>query len=411
MVLAVVEERLVPLTPSPRGANQPRGLAALTGLNPAEEELARYLRELHSRLGMTSKQLAVALTEANPKDPVSEFQLSRYLGGKALPKLSLVSRLHDLLAERAGRPAHPDAVRRGRELVFAAAQAKGPLMAREVRLEAALEDLESQRVQTAEELTQLRQSLAEEEQRLSDLEGRIGDMAAEARRDQREGGDEREETHRRISLLEDLVRQHEAMLRLMQQEASHVETMMSATGKEIELWKRHELVPAGSATAAAPDSSKQIAKAIVALRDQDSGTAADELIVQYVAEASPDELVSVSREFDRLKRPLENERLLKAIAARRSAAEILHLSTYRPYSGNPTVWDSNHLPFMASEHAPLDTLILLVKLLRETGQEERLERMAYGARNRPDSERQQLISVGLKPSKPDGAGIRRLWRT
>ncbi|MEX0171448.1 hypothetical protein [Streptomyces sp. LMG1-1-1.1] len=359
---------------------------------------------------MTSKQLAVALTEANPNDPVSEFQLSRYLGGKALPKLSLISRMHDLLAERAGRTAHPDAVLQGRELAFAAAQAKGPLMAREVRLEAALEDLENHRVHTAEELAQLRRTLAEEEQRLSDLEGRVGDIDAEARRERSAGGDEREETQRRISLLEDLVRQHEAMLRLMQQEASHIETMMSATGKEIELWKRRELVPTGSATTAERDSSKKTANAIVALRDQDSGTAADNLIVQYVAEATPDELALLSWEFEHLKRPRENERLLKVIATQRSAAEILRLSTHRSLSSAGTVSDSNRLPIMASEHAPLDTLVLLIKLLRETGQEGKLARMAYGARNRPDTERLRLIAEGLKPSRPDGAGIRRLWR-
>ncbi|WP_432103292.1 hypothetical protein [Streptomyces sp. bgisy091] len=396
------------LTPSKREAGRSRGLAKLAGLEPAEEDLALYLRGLHAQLGMLSKELAVALTEEQPGQPVSAFQLSRYMGGKALPQLSLLSGLHRLLAKRTGRPYDDSAVRHGRELVFAAAQAKGPLMAREVRLEAALEDLGSQRARTAEELSRLRHGLAEEKQRLADLQRDLGGLVEKDRREQRETTDEREETQRRIAALEDLVRQHEALLRLMQQEAFHVESMVKATGREVELWHRREPFPATSSIAA-QGGPAATADAIIERRDEGNDVAADDLIIQYAVTAAPDDLAALSWEFG-TGRPLEDDRLMRAVAVYRSASVISGLS-----AGGPKSRDIRHgdrLLHLAGEHAPVAEVIHLIKLLHETGQEGRLKVLANGARNRAKEQREQLISAGLSLPRPNKAepGKRRLWK-
>lgn len=147
----------MPQTPSQSEPGRARGLAKLTGVEAAHEELALYLRSLKERLGMQSRDLAAALTTMAPTDPVSEFQLSRCLGGKQIPKLSLISRMHQLLAQRTGGDLDESGLKAGRVLMFAAAWATGPLQDRAVKLEAALEDVGAQRAETAKELSQLRE--------------------------------------------------------------------------------------------------------------------------------------------------------------------------------------------------------------------------------------------------------------
>ncbi|MFE0652012.1 hypothetical protein ACFVZH_25875 [Streptomyces sp. NPDC059534] len=384
--------------------SRPRGLAKLSGLEADEEKVALYLRELHARLEMTSKELAPALTELKPGEPVSEFQLSRCLSGKTLPKLSLISRMHELLAGRTGRPVDEGAVRVGRELVFAAAQSKGPLMAREYRLEAALEDLGEQRARTAEELAGLRGGLNEERRRLASLEQELRDMSEHAYRERREVAEEQEEIRQRIAVLEDLVRQHEALLRLMRQEDEHVTTMMAAAGKEIEGWRSGEAVAAGSegvqGEAASPQRS---ADEVFVLREQGSNEAADRQIRAFVDVASLSDLVELYAIFEKHRRLLETRRLATAIVKQRPARDVLRLAT--GMVGKLPQFEDGRLLQAAGDQAPVAEVLLLADLLRETTQTHRLTDLTSGLTSgittRPHGEVEYLRSAGLPFRTPN----------
>ncbi|MFG2640541.1 hypothetical protein ACGFYP_06145 [Streptomyces sp. NPDC048370] len=400
---AVGREGAVEETPPPGGRNRHRGLAKLNKLNEletAEKRLAEYLRELRDQLGITSKELGAALTEKDPEAKVSEWQLSRYLSGSTLPKLSLIGRMHELLSQRTGRPLDEDAVQAGRALVIAAAEAKGPLMAREIKLEAAIEDLSNQRAQAAEELSQLRGAVAAERLHLDELEQELRGMSEQAQRERREITEEQEEIRQRIAHLEDSVRQHEAVLRLVQQERSHVDSMLAATGREVELWRRHEAAPAS--VAEPRSTARGTAEAIITLREQGSDGPADALIATYVARASPVELAELSREFPRTERPLENRRLLKAIATFRPAREVLGFVVHPRYSDvHSTFHDFEGLLEAAGHYAPFDELVLLAKLFEETNHPRKVQELARAVEeNRPEQQLEDLRKRGLPVRRP-----------
>ncbi|MFE2011458.1 hypothetical protein [Streptomyces sp. NPDC059491] len=402
--------------------SRPRGLARLSSLESAEEELALYLRELHARLGMTSKDLAVALTEMKPADAVSTFQLSRCLGGKSLPKLSLIARMHELLALRTDGLIDQEGVRIGRALVFAAAQAKGPLMAREYKLEAALEDLAGQRVRTAEELEGLRAGLEEERRQLTDLEEELHALSEQAFRERREVAEEREEIVRRIAVLEDRVAQHESVLHLMRQEEEHVVTMMAAAGKEIEVWRSRDS-GGDRATRVGGEGVPAARRAdeVIVLRELGSDDAADGLMREYVDAASLSDLVELYAAFDRQRRPLETRRLANLIALRRPARDVLRLSTHVSADEGLPQHEDSRLLAAAGTHAPMAELLLLLKLLRETSQTGRFADVGSDTNSRPDEEIEQLRSAGVPvrgprrtapesgPEPEPEAGKRRFW--
>ncbi|MFD7324287.1 hypothetical protein ACFV9D_24860 [Streptomyces sp. NPDC059875] len=396
---AVDREGAVEDTPPP-GGRRHRGLARLNNLETSEKRLVEYLRKLREQLGITSKELGEALTENDPEAKVSEWQLSRYLSGSTLPKLSLIRRMHELLSQRTGRPVDEDAVHEGRALVIAAAEAKGPLMAREIKLEAAIEDLSNQRAHTAEELSQLREAVTAERRHLHELEQELRGMSEQAHRERREITEEQEEIRHRIAHLEDSVRQHEAVLRLVQQERAHVDSMLTATGKEVELWRRRE--PAPAAAAEQKPTARETAEAIITLREQGSDGPADALIDTYVERASPAELTELSREFPRVERPLENRRLLRAIARFRPARDVLSLVAPPLYGGHrPTVNDPDGLLEAAGDYAPFDELVLLAKLLQETNNPTKLRDLARAVeKSRPEHQLEHLRKVGLPLSRP-----------
>ncbi|MFI9210082.1 hypothetical protein ACIGW7_18310 [Streptomyces sp. NPDC053253] len=383
----------------PGGRSRHRGLAKLNNLETAEKRLAEYLRELRDQLGITSKELGEALTENDPEAKVSEWQLSRYLSGSTLPKLSLIRRMHELWSQRTGQPLDEDAVHAGRALVIAAAEAKGPLMAREIKLEAAIEDLSNQRAQTAEELAQLREAVATERLHLDELEQELRGMSEQAQRERWEITEEQEEIRRRIAHLEDFVRQHEAVLRLVQQERAHVGSMLTATGKEVELWRRREAVPA---SAAEQKSARRIAEAIITLREQGSDGPADALLAKYVERASPVELTELSREFPRVERPLENRRLLKAIATFRPAREVLSFIVLPRYGDDRSTFrDPDAMLEAAGHYAPFDELVLLAKLFEETNHPRRVQDLARAVeKGRPEPELEELRKLGLPLQRP-----------
>lgn len=387
-------------TPPPGGRSRTRGLAKLNKLETDEKRLVDYLRDLRDELGITSKELGAALTEMDPEVKVSEWQLSRYLSGSTLPKLSLIGRMHELLSQRTGRPLDEDAVQAGRALVIAAAEAKGPLMAREIKLEAAIEDLSNQRTQAAAELSQLRDSVAAERIHLDELEQELLGMSEQAQRERREITEEQEEIRQRIAHLEDSVRQHEAVLRLVQQERAHVDSMLTATGREVELWRRSEAAPAS--VAEPKSTARRTAEAIITLREQGSDGPADALIATYVERASPAELAELSREFPRTERPLENRRLLKAIATFRPAREVLSFVVPPRYSDlRSTFHDSEGLLDAAGHYAPFDELVLLAKLFEETNHSRKVQDLARAVEeSRPEQQLEELRRLGLPIRRP-----------
>ncbi|MFI9208788.1 hypothetical protein ACIGW7_11650 [Streptomyces sp. NPDC053253] len=95
--------------------------------------------------------------------------------------------------------------------------------------------------------------------------------------------------------------QHEALLRLMQEEEGHVKAMVTATGKEVELWRERLPAPVGQAAASSEiRTAAQTARPTIALREQGNDAAADDLLVRYAKEASPKELVALSWEYQSL---------------------------------------------------------------------------------------------------------------
>ncbi|WP_331732762.1 hypothetical protein OG592_42370 (plasmid) [Streptomyces avidinii] len=389
----------MPQTPSQSEPGRARGLAKLTGVEAAHEELALYLRSLKERLGMQSRDLAAALTAMAPTDPVSEFQLSRCLGGKQIPKLSLISRMHQLLAQRTGGDLDESGLKAGRVLMFAAARATGPLQDRAVKLEAALEDVGAQRVETAKELSQLREGLKEEQRRLQGLQQELRRREGRSDHERQRMSEEQEETRRRIAALEDLVRQHEALLRLMREEEGHVKAMVTATGKEVELWQKRLPAPVGQAGASGDiRAAAQTAGATIALRERGNDAAADELLVRYVKEASPNELVALSWEYYSRGRQLEGDRLRHAIATSRPAVELLSLGNLGPISFSSSrerthVYGPEELLRTAGAHMPISELVLLMKLIKEAGRSSR--GVKCSAANRPRAEVRQLLELGL----------------
>ncbi|MFC8512770.1 helix-turn-helix domain-containing protein [Streptomyces sp. NPDC057257] len=215
------------------GGRGRRGLATLSSdLEPEATAFAVYLREMLTLTGATLAEAA----EATGKDTST---VSRYCGGERLPELAWLRDFLSWVDHRAGLDDGAD--QQGRELLWAAARIKGPLVDRQFQLDRAAEELASQREQAAAALSLLREELEAERERCRFLEEQLHS--------------ERHASQARVEELEDQVRQHEALLRLLQHDEDRMADMVRETAEELATWT------SGSASVDASDEFTALAVA------------------------------------------------------------------------------------------------------------------------------------------------------
>ncbi|MFE2153404.1 hypothetical protein ACFXAO_25555 [Streptomyces lavendulae] len=409
---------------SPNGAQSLQRLGALKGLSPEEAAFAQYLRDLREDLEMSSKEIVTWLKENEPEAAVDASRLSRFLSGADLPQPPLLPALHRLLAERGA--ADPERVREGWNRLYAAAQIKGPLIARGYKERALRIALEEERVRTAQELAGLREEAAREREHRERLEGGLADVfdrPSGTHEQVRELEEELEGVTLRIEELEDLVRQHEALLRLQRSDAERAGQALRETSAEIEVWR-------GGATPWT-DDPKEIARAVAAFRDEGEDDQADGLLSLAARDLPVAALPELYDAFTAIGRPLEPNRLSHAISTQRRAKDLLELT--RPKV--PVSVDTSVEPVMiftswapevlnaAGRWAPAGELILLTRLLAETGRVNHRQHLVAGLKQRTADLDEIASSGAFHPSNlpettasfsetgrnPDPAAPKRRW--
>ncbi|GLV82707.1 hypothetical protein Slala03_23960 [Streptomyces lavendulae subsp. lavendulae] len=404
---------------SPHGAQSLQRLGALKGLNPEEAAFAQHLRDLREDLGMSSTEIVTWLKKNEPEAAVDATRLSRFLSGANLPQPPLLPALHRLLAERGA--ADPERVREGWNRLYAAAQTKGPLFAREYKEQALRIALEEERVRTAQELAGLREEIAREREHRERLEGGLADVfdqpsgTPEQVRDLEE---ELEGVTLRIEELEDLVRQHEALLRLQRSDAERAGQALRETSAEIDVWR-------GNATPWT-DDPEAIARAVAAFRDEGEDEQADGLLGLAARDLPVAALPELYTAFRSMNRPLEPARLSRSIGAQRKAKDIIQLTAAavrapsadgeRPIDP-PARWAQEVL-VEAGSRAPVRELILLARLLGENGRIDEKRHLVQGVNSRTadrveiatSSEFRGLLAQS-KPKEPvpEGEVPKRRW--
>lgn len=305
---------------SPNGAQSLQRLGALKGLSPEEAAFAQHLRDLREDLGMSSTEIVKWLRKNEPEAAVDTTRLSRFLSGANLPQPPLLPALHRLLAERGA--ADPERVREGWNRLYAAAQTKGPLIAREYKEQALRIALEEERVRTAQELAGLREEIAREREHRERLEGSLADVFDQpsgTHEQVRDLEEELEGVTLRIEELEDLVRQHEALLRLQRSDAERAGQALRETSAEIDVWR-------GTANPWT-DDPRAIARTVAALRDEGSDEQADGLLGLAARDLPVAALPELYAAFRSMTRPLEPARLSRSIGAQRRPKDIIELTT------------------------------------------------------------------------------------
>ncbi|MET8755770.1 hypothetical protein ABZW32_37575 [Streptomyces sp. NPDC004667] len=372
-------------------------MGSLKGLNPEEAAFAQHLRDLREDLGMSSTEIVQWLKENAPEARVDASRLSRFLSGANLPQPALLPALHRLQAERGG--VDPERVREGWNLLYAAAQTKGPLIAREYKEQALRIALEEERVRTAQELASLREEIAHERERREALEGSLSevfDQPSGTHQQVRDLEEELEGVSRRIEELEDLVGQHEALLRLQRADAERAGQALRETAAEVEVWQR---------TGGGPwtDDPAAIARAVAAFRDEGEDEQADRLLSLAARDLPVTALPELYAAFAKISRPLEPNRLSHAISMQRKAKDLLELTW--PVAGDdksgvpPTLtsWASQVL-LAAGRWAPARELILLTRLLAETGRGDHRLHLIAGLRQRTEELEEIAASEEFHPS-------------
>ncbi|MFD8287870.1 hypothetical protein ACFV2B_06515 [Streptomyces lavendulae] len=407
----------------PNGAQSLQRLGALKGLSPEEAAFAQYLRDLREDLEMSSKEIVTWLKENEPEAAVDASRLSRFLSGADLPQPPLLPALHRLLAERGA--ADPERVREGWNRLYAAAQIKGPLIARGYKERALRIALEEERVRTAQELAGLREEAAREREHRERLEGGLADVfdrPSGTHEQVRELEEELEGVTLRIEELEDLVRQHEALLRLQRSDAERAGQALRETSAEIEVWR-------GGATPWT-DDPKEIARAVAAFRDEGEDEQADGLLSLAARDLPVAVLPQLYDAFVKISRPLEPNRLSHAISAQRKAKDLIELTwpvSEHPKSGEPatlTPW-ARQVLVKAGRWAPARELILLSRLLAETGRSDHKQHLIAGLKQRTEEVDEIAASDEFHPSNlpqstnptpgtgsgtaPDPAAPKRRW--
>lgn len=369
---------------SPNGAQSLQRLGSLKGLNPEEAAFAQHLRDLREDLGMSSTEIVKWLKENEPEAAVDQTRLSRFLSGANLPQPPLLPALHRLLAERGA--ADPERVREGWNRLYAAAQTKGPLIAREYKEQALRIALEEERVRTAQELAGLREEIAREREHRERLEGsltEVFDQPSGTHEQVQDLEEELEGVTLRIEELEDLVRQHEALLRLQRSDAERAGQALRETSAEIDVWR-------GAGTSPWTDDPKEIARAVAAFRDEGEDEQADRLLGLAVRDLPVAALPELYAAFRSMNRPLEPDRLSRSIGAQRKAKDIIQLTApamraayadgERPLDP-PARWAQEVL-VEAGIRAPVRELILLARLLGENGRFDEKRHLVQGVNSR-----------------------------
>ncbi|WP_405494037.1 helix-turn-helix domain-containing protein [Streptomyces sp. NBC_00096] len=353
---------------STRGPQPPQRLSPLSGLSEEETAFAQHLRDLREDLGMSSTDIVKWLKESEPGAAVDASRLSRYLSGTDLPKPSLLPALYRLLATR--RAVDPDRMADGWKLLYAAARTKGPLVAREYKEEASRIALEEHRVQTAHALAGLREQLDRGREHRERLGESLADVFTRAEGTHQQAQDLEEELRRvghRLDELEDLVQQHESVLRLLQADSERAAQARRETGTEIDLWR-------GNVPASWTEDPMALARGVIALRDEGADEQADHLLSLAARDLPVALLPEVYDAFEELGRLLERSRLTRSISAQRKAKDILALTTPGEKLSGPFLNSREFLEIWAEQvlvetgtRAAARELLLLMRLLDETG--------------------------------------------
>lgn len=280
------------------GRNGKRGLAPLgPALGPEATAFAMYLRELLALSGATLTDAA----EATGKDTST---VSRYCGGERLPELAW---LRDFLAwvDQQGELSD-GADRQGRELLWAAARIKGPLVNRQFQLDRAAEELARQREQAAAALAQLREELEAERQRSHLLEDQLRS--------------ERAASQRRIEELEDQIRQSEAVLRLLQHDEERMADMIRETADELTSWSGGLAEYSSSEfTQLASASANEIVAHVIELGQEGEAARVQELLKEAAKRRTSRESLALRNELRETGRHDEGSAYCDLIGLYRSA--------------------------------------------------------------------------------------------
>ncbi|MFJ7907381.1 helix-turn-helix domain-containing protein [Kitasatospora sp. NPDC096204] len=289
----------------PRGVPVRRGLAPLDErLSEPERRCAECLREMRQRTGLTSEELAERLG-------VDRTRLSKFLNGREVPRLEIVTRLHRLAAECEGVEVSQAEASQIRALVYAAACVRSPLQAREFELAAAREDLDLHRAEALQQMADLQRELHDERKRRQDAEDALEEFAFRSREENRALVEERDAALERITQLEDQIRQAGAVLRLRERDAETLDQITRATDAELALWESN-----GTGDLAG------ICATVVYLRDADEDDAADRLIEQIVLGHPVADVVRLVRELSSMKRFNEAVDAEHALARRRKPIDL-----------------------------------------------------------------------------------------
>ncbi|MEU9716114.1 hypothetical protein [Streptomyces sp. NPDC047976] len=370
----------------PRGPQPPQRLRPLEGLTPEQAAFAQHLRDVREDLGMPSSGIAKWLEENEPGAAVDASRLSRFLSGSDLPPPALLPALYRLLAS--SRAVDPERIAEGWRLLYAAARTKGPLVARAYKDEASWIAVEEDRVRTAHELAVLREEADRERLHRERIEKGLGDLFDRADGTHEQVADlegELGRVTRRIEELEDLVRQHEAAVRLLRADADRARRAREETASEIDLWR-------GGVPAPLAGDPSAIADAVAAFRDEGADERADRLLALAAGELPAAALAELYAVFRDTRRPLELARLSRSIGALCRAKDIVELTApqIKFYRGNG---DDTFMPLTpwacevlaeAGARAPHRELLLLARLLDENDRSDHRSHLILGLRHRTE---------------------------
>ena len=294
-----------------------RGLADLDDrLSEPARRCAQHLRDLRDRAGLTSEALAARLT--NDTVRVDKTRLSKFFGGRDVPGPAFPGRIHEVLAEIEGRDVDQDDVARTRDVLYAAACARGPLQAREYELAAAREELQATRLRTTQQLASLRDELDAErakrqaaEEALVALRGQAQEQAEELRR-------QRDAAENRVAEVEEAISQTEGLLRLQEQDAHTMAEMSAATEAELLLRGQGE----GVATTDPEESFRVMAK----WRDYGQDEQADQLLIRLAQGSSIDLLFGLYEQCDRGGRWVDAARVVAATVSHHDPVAVFYFA-------------------------------------------------------------------------------------
>lgn len=358
-----------------------RGLAGLDEqLSEPERRCAQRLRDIRDRIGLTSEELAHRLSAEGLR--VDKTRLSKFLNGREVPRREFAARIHQVMAEREGGEVSPEEVVQTRRLMYDAARARNPLLAREFELVDAQEELENQLRGTSQQLGALREELVEERRKRQSATEALAVLSVRARDEARALAEQRDAAEHRVIELEEEIRQTEALLRLHNLEVRAMADLASATDAELLLWDQ--------TTAPSVDDLHQV---LVRWRDYDQDEQADQLMERLATSSDTSLLFGLYERFVDKERKLDAERLLAAtarahdpvalfyftrslerskyeeqplteLAFRISARSSLERALQPPPPGDQ--WVRDLLPIF-SLHAPTESLLRFHRMCGENG--------------------------------------------